>query len=62
MAAIGRGADRRELAVKLGAHIYIDSLEQNAAEALQKQARRTIHFRKLRLAPRLGLGSWRSVG
>jgi D-arabinose 1-dehydrogenase-like Zn-dependent alcohol dehydrogenase len=36
IAAIARGADRRELAVKLGAHIYIDSLEQNAADALQK--------------------------
>ena len=36
LAAIARGADRRELAVKLGAHIYVDSLEQNAAEALQK--------------------------
>jgi alcohol dehydrogenase, propanol-preferring len=36
IAAIARGADRRELAVKLGAHIYIDS--QNAAEALQKLA------------------------
>jgi D-arabinose 1-dehydrogenase-like Zn-dependent alcohol dehydrogenase len=36
IAAIARGADRRELAVKLGAYIYVDSLEQNAAEALQK--------------------------
>jgi alcohol dehydrogenase, propanol-preferring len=36
IAAIARDVDRRELAVKLGAHIYIDSLEQNAAEALQK--------------------------
>jgi len=36
IAAIARGADRREVAVKLGAHVYIDSLEQNGAEALQK--------------------------
>lgn len=32
--AIARGADKEPLAKKLGAHIYIDSQKQNAAEAL----------------------------
>jgi alcohol dehydrogenase, propanol-preferring len=40
IAAIARGADKRELAMKLGAHIYIDRLEQNAAVALTKAGRR----------------------
>jgi hypothetical protein len=36
LVATARGADRRDLAVKFGTYIYVDSLEQNAAEALQK--------------------------
>src|SRR3989454_3300619 len=35
VAAIGRGADKAELAKKLGAHHYIDSAATNPAEALQ---------------------------
>src|SRR5258706_4315181 len=35
VAAIGRGADKAELARKLGAHHYIDSSATNPAEALQ---------------------------
>jgi propanol-preferring alcohol dehydrogenase len=35
VAAIGRGADKSELAKRLGAHHYIDSSTTNAAEALQ---------------------------
>src|SRR6266436_71234 len=35
VAAIGRGADKAELAKKLGAHHYIDSAAANPAEALQ---------------------------
>jgi propanol-preferring alcohol dehydrogenase len=35
VAAIGRGADKAELARKLGAHHYIDSSAVNVAEALQ---------------------------
>lgn len=34
--AIARGKDKRELAEKLGAHIYIDSDKQKVGEALQK--------------------------
>jgi len=34
--AISRGADSRDLALKLGAHAYIDSTAQNPAEELQK--------------------------
>jgi D-arabinose 1-dehydrogenase-like Zn-dependent alcohol dehydrogenase len=34
--AIARGADKGPLARKLGAHIYIDSTSQNAAEELNK--------------------------
>jgi alcohol dehydrogenase/propanol-preferring alcohol dehydrogenase len=34
--AISRGADSRDLALKLGAHSYIDSTVQNPAEQLQK--------------------------
>ena len=34
--AIGRGTDAKDLATKLGAHAYIDSSIQNAAEELQK--------------------------
>ncbi len=34
--AIARGADKGPLAKKLGAHIYIDSTAQNAAEELTK--------------------------
>jgi D-arabinose 1-dehydrogenase-like Zn-dependent alcohol dehydrogenase len=34
--AIARGADKGPLAKKLGAHIYIDSTSQNAAEELTK--------------------------
>ena len=34
--AIARGAEKEELAKNLGAHIYIDSVRENAAEALQK--------------------------
>ena len=34
--AIARGADKAPLAQKLGAHIYIDSTAQNAAEELSK--------------------------
>jgi len=34
--AISRGADSRDLALKLGAHSYIDSTAQNPAEELQK--------------------------
>ena len=34
--AIGRGTDAKDLAVKLGAHAYIDSSTQNAAQELQK--------------------------
>jgi len=36
VAAIGRGPENAELAKKLGAHVYIDSLETNAAEKLQE--------------------------
>jgi D-arabinose 1-dehydrogenase-like Zn-dependent alcohol dehydrogenase len=36
VAAIGRGSDKAALAKKLGATIYIDSKETNAAEELQK--------------------------
>jgi len=36
VAAIGRGAENRALAKKLGASVYIDSQAENAAEALQK--------------------------
>jgi hypothetical protein len=36
VAAIARGADKKELALKLGAHIYIDSVAQNPAQELQK--------------------------
>src|SRR5689334_9411291 len=35
VAAIGRGADKAELAKKLGAHHYINSVGTNPAEALQ---------------------------
>ena len=35
VAAIGRGADKAELATKLGAHHYINSAATNPAEALQ---------------------------
>ena len=35
VAAIARGSDKKELALKLGAHIYIDSVNQNSVEALQ---------------------------
>ena len=35
VAAIGRGADKADLARKLGAHHYIDSAAMNPAEALQ---------------------------
>jgi alcohol dehydrogenase, propanol-preferring len=35
VAAIGRGADKAELAKKLGAHHYIDSAASNPSEALQ---------------------------
>jgi propanol-preferring alcohol dehydrogenase len=35
VAAIGRGADKAELAKKLGAHHYIDSAATDSAEALQ---------------------------
>lgn len=34
--AIGRGADKRELITKLGAHHYIDTTVEKPAEALQK--------------------------
>lgn len=34
--AIGRGTDAKDLATKLGAHAYIDSSAQNAAQELQK--------------------------
>ena len=36
VAAIGRGPDNAELANKLGAHVYIDSVATNAAQELQK--------------------------
>ena len=36
VAAIGRGSENAALAKKLGASVYIDSKETNAAEALQK--------------------------
>jgi D-arabinose 1-dehydrogenase-like Zn-dependent alcohol dehydrogenase len=36
VAAIGRGAENAPLAKKLGASVYIDNKETNAAEALQK--------------------------
>lgn len=35
VAAISRGTDKEELAKKLGAHHYIDTEKENAAEALQ---------------------------
>jgi D-arabinose 1-dehydrogenase-like Zn-dependent alcohol dehydrogenase len=35
--AIGRGTDAKDLAAKIGAHAYIDSSTQNAAEELQKK-------------------------
>jgi len=35
-AAISTSADKKELAHKLGAHIFIDTSKENAAEALQK--------------------------
>lgn len=35
VAAISRGSDKRELALKLGAHHYIDSEQENPAEALK---------------------------
>jgi alcohol dehydrogenase, propanol-preferring len=35
VAAIGRGADKAELAKKLGAHHYVDSAATDSAEALQ---------------------------
>src|SRR5208283_2818421 len=34
--AIGRGEDKKDFATRLGAHHYIDTNVQNAAEALQK--------------------------
>src|ERR1700721_2470333 len=34
--AIARGKDKEDLARKLGAHVYIDSIAQDPAEALQK--------------------------
>lgn len=34
--ALSRGSDKEELARSLGAHIYIDTAKQSAAEALQK--------------------------
>jgi alcohol dehydrogenase/propanol-preferring alcohol dehydrogenase len=34
--AISHGSEKRELALKLGAHIYIDASKSNAAEELQK--------------------------
>lgn len=34
--AISRGADKRQLALELGAHDYIDTEKESAAEALQK--------------------------
>jgi len=34
--AISHGSEKRELALKLGAHIYIDASNSNAAEELQK--------------------------
>jgi propanol-preferring alcohol dehydrogenase len=36
VAAIGRGADKAELARKLGAHHYIDSSSIDPGQALQK--------------------------
>jgi D-arabinose 1-dehydrogenase-like Zn-dependent alcohol dehydrogenase len=36
VAAVGRGPENAELAKKLGAHLYIDSKNTNAAEELQK--------------------------
>jgi len=36
VAAIGRGSETATLAKKLGAHVYIDSQETNAAQELQK--------------------------
>jgi D-arabinose 1-dehydrogenase-like Zn-dependent alcohol dehydrogenase len=36
VAAVGRGAENAALAMKLGAHVYIDSRATNAAEELQK--------------------------
>ncbi|HEY9403387.1 MAG TPA: alcohol dehydrogenase [Pyrinomonadaceae bacterium] len=36
VAAVGRGGENAALAMKLGAHIYIDSRATNAAEELQK--------------------------
>jgi D-arabinose 1-dehydrogenase-like Zn-dependent alcohol dehydrogenase len=36
VAAVGRGAENESLAKKLGAHVYIDNTETNAAEALRK--------------------------
>ena len=35
--AIARGSNKRDLALKLGAHHYIDSTNQNAAQELQKR-------------------------
>jgi D-arabinose 1-dehydrogenase-like Zn-dependent alcohol dehydrogenase len=34
--AIGRGADKEKLAKELGAHVYIDTLAEDAATALQR--------------------------
>ena len=36
VAAVGRGPENAELAKKLGAHVYIDSVATNAAQELQK--------------------------
>jgi len=36
VAAIGRGSENAALAMRLGAHVYIDSTSTNAAEALQQ--------------------------
>jgi D-arabinose 1-dehydrogenase-like Zn-dependent alcohol dehydrogenase len=36
VAAIGRGSDKAELAKKLGASVYVDSISTNAAQELQK--------------------------
>jgi len=36
VAAVSTGADKKELATKLGAHYYIDSSKQNAVEELKK--------------------------
>jgi D-arabinose 1-dehydrogenase-like Zn-dependent alcohol dehydrogenase len=34
--AVARGADKEELAIRLGAHIYIDSSQRDPAQALQR--------------------------